>query len=155
MITEIMISVVILMFAIIFLRVSLLEFYLPPQPGFIGYISSPHFYPIIISIILIILCTTIIVKSISRIVGREKKEGKTSIDIFSAKRVAVILISTALYIYCFDKVSFFIATLLYLSILIFYLNPQLKYKILLYVVLGSFVVSIIFPEVFKITLPVR
>jgi hypothetical protein len=154
MIAEVVVSVMILVFAVIFLRTSFLEFYLP-QPGFIGFISSPNFYPIFFSIILIILCTILLIKSITPIVKKKRIEWKISIDVFSMKRIAIILISTALYIYCFDKVSFFISTLLYLSILILYLNPQLKYKALLYIVLGSFIVAIIFPEIFKIMVPVR
>jgi hypothetical protein len=151
MIVEIIISITMLIFGLTFLKASFLEFYLP-QPGIVGYISSPHFYSLIFSVILIILCVILTIKSILRTV---KRSNKISIDAFTAKRVTIILISTALYIYCFDKVSFFITTLLYLSVLILYLNPQLKYKALLYAILGSFIAAIVFPEFFKIMVPVR
>jgi hypothetical protein len=125
-----------------------------PHRAQMGIITSAKFTPMLLSILMIILCCTLIIVTI-------RKYGSVSIagwfkEIVSdetMRRSFILIIMIGLYILLIGRIHFIIINILYFFVMYYYLKIGSWKMIILYSVASGLFVSVVVPNVFQMPLP--
>ncbi|MEM1546098.1 MAG: hypothetical protein QXY40_10285 [Candidatus Methanomethylicia archaeon] len=145
-------SIFLMIFSIFILKESIDM----PKPiiGLVGVFVSPGFFPVLLSISLLLLSVRLFLRELklSNPKGLNMKSILKSIEL---KRWMILALATALYIYLFDKFYFSILTFIYLIFLFLFLKTESLsiLKIIISALIATFVISYIIPLVFEMPLP--
>jgi hypothetical protein len=125
-----------------------------PHRARMGTITSARFTPILLSILVIILCSFLIIKTI-------RKCGKVSINDWfremisdeTMRRSYVLIVMIGVYIFLVGRIQFVVINTLYLFAIYWYLKIGSWKIILIYSLVGGLLVSVVVPRIFQMPLP--
>lgn len=127
-----------------------------PKRARMGRITSPAFTPIMLSIFVIILCIVLII-------GTLRKYGKISISTWFKEVIAdermqrsyLLMGIILIYVLLVGRVHFFIANVVFLGIMYWYLKIGSWKDIIIYTLASSVFISLVVPYVFQMPLPFK
>lgn len=125
-----------------------------PHRARMGFITSAKFTPILLSILIIILCLILIIRTI-------KSNSKISIidwwrELIASetlRRSFILILIIGLYIFFIGKFSFLIINTMYLLVIYSYLKIGTWKMIIFYSLVGGIIVSWMIPYIFQMPLP--
>ncbi len=147
---DLVLSFFVMVFAVLMI-IGALNF---PRRAQMGVITSPAFTPILLSVLIIILCTILIAATL-------KKYGRVSISEWfkgviadeKMRRSFILIVFTGVYILLVGKIHFLIVNIVYLFVMYWFLKIGSWKKVVLYSLASGVFISIIIPFVFQMPLP--
>lgn len=142
-----LISGIVMLLISIYVYVSALSF---PKAEY--QLAGPAFYPQLMAILLALISVTLIYRSVRRLKNKEECR-KVKVD--NPAIVIAVMAVTLLYILVLKTLGFLITTFLYLTALVFIMQPEKK-KIVTNLLVSSIMtgaVYVIFAKLFSASLP--
>lgn len=147
---DLVLSFFVMVFAVLMI-IGALNF---PRRARMGVITSPAFTPILLSILVIILCTVLIVVTF-------KKFGMVSIPQWfkgviadeKMQRSFILIVIIGVYILLVGRIPFLIANIVFLAVMYWYLKIGSWKKVVLYSLASGVFVSLLVPYIFQMPLP--